>query len=433
MPGENDLSERELEILKLLSTGASNKEIAQQLVISPNTVKVHLRNIFSKIDVVSRTEATLYAIKIGLIRPEGAVLQGSEMPAPEPVIQPVPWYQRAEMVIGLSAALLIFVAVLVYVFVNQNNLDQNNVNEVTSTLNRWTALAPLPEGRSGMAIERYKSSIYLISGLSPDALTGSVLAYQVNNNSWISRAPKPTPVTDAQATLIGERIYVPGGAGSDGVVTDVLEIYDPRLDAWTTGANLPGPASQYALASFEGRLYLFGGWDGSAYLDSVWTYDPGADEWQLLQPMPGPLGGAAAVMAGGKIFLIGGTNGQQALTTVRAYYPNREISGETAWEDRPDLPEARSQLQGTSLTDTVYISGGYGQDQQPFSSVLRFNESADTWEVVNEPAGEISPDAAMIGYDTRLHLFGGELNNVPSTTHQAYQAVYTVRLPAVSN
>src|SRR5438034_11639110 len=64
----SQISEREREILRLVATGATNQQIAHQLNISINTVKVHLRNIFGKIGVASRTEATVFAVRSGLVQ-----------------------------------------------------------------------------------------------------------------------------------------------------------------------------------------------------------------------------------------------------------------------------------------------------------------------------------------------------------------------------
>ena len=62
-----DLTERETEVLRLLAQGQSNKQIAHRLHISEKTVKTHVSNILSKLGVQSRTQATLYAIRIGLV------------------------------------------------------------------------------------------------------------------------------------------------------------------------------------------------------------------------------------------------------------------------------------------------------------------------------------------------------------------------------
>ncbi len=62
------LTDRELEVLTLLARGKSNKEIGAKLFISEFTVKGHLRNIFTKLNVLSRTEAVTAASRRGLIR-----------------------------------------------------------------------------------------------------------------------------------------------------------------------------------------------------------------------------------------------------------------------------------------------------------------------------------------------------------------------------
>lgn len=61
------LSERELEILRVLAAGASNKEIAAQLYIAEGTVKNHVTNILGKLEVRDRTQAALKAKELGLI------------------------------------------------------------------------------------------------------------------------------------------------------------------------------------------------------------------------------------------------------------------------------------------------------------------------------------------------------------------------------
>ena len=66
-PAEVDpLTNREVEVLKLVAMGKTNLEIADQLVISEGTVRTHVSNILGKLHLASRTQATLYALRKGL-------------------------------------------------------------------------------------------------------------------------------------------------------------------------------------------------------------------------------------------------------------------------------------------------------------------------------------------------------------------------------
>jgi DNA-binding NarL/FixJ family response regulator len=64
---EAELTARELEILRLLGAGKSNKEIAAELQISERTARTHVSNILGKLDLTSRTQAALWAVRQGLV------------------------------------------------------------------------------------------------------------------------------------------------------------------------------------------------------------------------------------------------------------------------------------------------------------------------------------------------------------------------------
>jgi len=69
-PERSDLTERELEVLRLVGRGLSNKEVAKAIGRMDETVKIHLKNIFAKLGVADRTEAVTVALTRGLIHLE---------------------------------------------------------------------------------------------------------------------------------------------------------------------------------------------------------------------------------------------------------------------------------------------------------------------------------------------------------------------------
>jgi DNA-binding CsgD family transcriptional regulator/N-acetylneuraminic acid mutarotase len=432
---EIELSEREQEILKLVATGASNKEIAHKLVISPNTVKVHLRNIFAKINVVSRTEATLYALRTGLVEgggPANTIKQfmPSEPAIPEParsvIPQPLIW-------VGGSVVILAMVIVLVaWITGRLTPVVSAQPTAIPTDLTRWVQQTDLPQARSNMAVERYEGSLIVIGGRTKDGVTNSVLVLPQSQTEWVVRENKPTAVESAQAVRVGEMLYVPGGRDPNGILVKNLEIYNPRTNEWSQGAVLPIALSDYAACSYEGRVYLFGGKTAQGLNPNVYVYDPNNDSWTELIKMPQTTINAGAAVLGSKIYLIGGLNGQEILSDVWAFYPGRETDDKTAWERQPDLPEPRYAFSAVTLADAIYIIGGEDEDGNRNLNGLKFSENPAKWEELEPNSLDVGIGLGVIALDTRLHVIGGTIPDGLSASYQTYQAFYTVLLPALT-
>lgn len=479
------LSERELEILRLVATGAANKEIARQLAISPNTVKVHLRNIFNKAGVVSRTEATLYAIQLGLVTPgsaqiseEGLVEAPDEelpdeasslttglssaslestlstqtttrpveplaipiVPLPSPVEKQkigIPIWQ-----IGMFALLAVLVVGVGFLLIR--TLAPAPAPTVAAQATQvpglgpqhWSKHANLPSPRKGMGVAEYENQFYLIGGESASGVDGAVLRFDPATETWKTLKSKPTPVTEAQAALLGEKIFVPGGQLASGETTNHLDVYNPRTDSWESKAPLPVPLSAYALAPFEGRLYLFGGKSGNTYSDKVYEYDPQQDRWQERSKLSEARAYAGAVTIGGKIHVLGGFDGKQALTNNEVYFPTRDDSNETAWEKLTALPQGRYGMGTTTLGGMIFMFGGMTENNAaPTPPALEFQVQMNQWAIFDTPTEGSTAFSGLLASGNFLYLLGGETTGAQpaklSDQNQSYQALYSISVPII--
>jgi DNA-binding CsgD family transcriptional regulator len=434
----HDLSEREIEILQLVATGASNKQIAKKLYISTNTVKVHLRNIFTKIDAASRTEAAMYAVRLGLVETPS---DGSETKEDSNVftqvstVEPVPRSLRLYLLAGLAVVLVVVIIGVSFTRSREPSLVAATSIPVITVLPtpvpRWDVLTDMPTAREGLAAAAYENQIYTIGGKTNEGVTGLVERFDPEENTWEESAPKPTPVTDISASVIGGLIYIPGGRMSSGAVSDDLSVYNPRTNRWSQAAKLPVALSAYALTTFEGKLYLFGGWDGQQYVASTYLYDPDLNEWSEGTPMREVRGFAGAAVSGGKIYVIGGYDGTQLLSTTEVYLPDQENSDAgSVWESGVPLPSPRYAMGVTSIADIIHVIGGKGTGDSPLP-VLVYLQQDGNWQELESDRSKSYSHIGLVPLGAHLYVIGGSLNDKPTAKMYSYQAIYTILVPIV--
>lgn len=431
----NELSEREQEILCLVATGASNKEIAQHLSISANTVKVHLRNIFAKIDASSRTEAAMFAVNAGWVdKPPKNIEQDLQTGVPSvggegisiPGNNSVMTIRKWGLVAGALFLLLVFsVGFLLF------RLRQNQVRADSNSPETWQKLAPMPQARYDLAAVAYDGFVYAIAGEASAGPIGEVDRYDLKTNQWSRAADKPTPVYEAAAAVLGGKVYVPGGRLAGGKMTDILDIFDPERNVWLQGAKLPQAVSAYALVSFEGRLYLFGGWDGSRYLASVFIYDPASDTWSEGYPMPTPRAYLSAAVSGRKIFVIGGKNKQGNLSVNEVYAPDLTPAQKDSWKIGQPLPLESADWKVVSLADLIYACGEIQAKSAPSYGILVYISQTDNWQLISNQPDLPAQQAGLVGFGTNIYVIGGMQAGAPTADLWTQRVIFLVNIPII--
>jgi len=456
-PGE-PLTERELEIVQLLATGISNKEIAAQLYISTNTVRVHLRNIFTKLEAQSRTEVTMIAVRNGWVQmpagdvdgeaedaptEEGAAATDARPPAitvqiaPDPQALPaLTLWRRIAAVVALG--MLVALAILVWprptdvLDAASADFDQAGAPSGAPTVvplgetSRWHARASIRTARTRPVAAAAQGLIYVIGGEVNRAPSAEVLIYEPQRDAWRDGPPKPTAVMNAAAGVISYTIYVVGGIGPDGLPTNRTEALHVVEGRWRTLSPLPKPVAGHAVAALGERLYVIGGRTQEGLNNTVWAFDARAEAWTTVAALPTLRSQLAAAAIEDRIYAVGGYDGQREHATCEYFEP-----ASNRWSACAPMVIPRGGL-GLAQVGTVLYAVGGG-----LTSFVGFNErydpKRDAWTPFEMPEPRLGDwrYTGIASLADHFYVIGGSARGVPLADNYAYE-VFTFRsfLPA---
>jgi len=458
-PGE-PLSERELDVLRRLAVGESNKAIADGLSISPLTVKTHLRNIYTKLDVSTRTEALNVALQQRLItvvattvataavdggpagespaEPTPTLLLPAEdgtaaraAPAPtSPLPSAVTGHRWRAVSLALLALLLLTAGAFAFVQWQGGGLLPAGATatpfvEQPLGESRWLSSRPLPAARAGRAVVALGLDVYAIGGETEDGVSDRVDVYDTRALVWRRAASKPTAVAAATAAELFGEIYVPGGRLASGQPTTVVEVYSPSQDAWRRAAPLPQPIAGGLTLADGGFLYLIGGQSTAGVLASVYLYDPAADSWRPVAELPGSRSEAAGGALTGQLYVVGGSDGAAGQPSCFSYDPPRDT-----WSDCPDMLLPRVDAGATVLLNKLYVIGGTAADEATYGEV--YDPNTRTWTVLNAPPDTFNWRAPGVTHvETRIYAVGGRRGELLSDATLVYSPLtYQTYIPA---
>jgi serine/threonine-protein kinase PknK len=276
---------------------------------------------------------------------------------------------------ALVVVVLLLVSGLYFGLARTNNATQNAATQPSAPPPpKWKPITNARIARDAATTTQADGTIWIFGGIRSDgALTGLQEGYDPVIDSWKGGDDLPVPVQHAMAVTWQGNPVVLGGwktAGPNKVASDqVWRVVNSR---WVELPHMLQPRAAAAAGVVGDRLIVAGGVDSNgALLNTTEVFD--GNSWTLGAPIPTPRQMLAGASDGKLAYAVGGTNGNADLATVEAYDP-----AANTWTSLPALPEARSDL-GVTITDGRLVAVGGISSGQVLKSVSVFDLMAKSW------------------------------------------------------
>jgi len=254
-------------------------------------------------------------------------------------------------------------------------------------------------------------------------------------NSWSQGTPMPTPRAGAFIGVIGQKVYIAGGAVSGSNILNVHEVYDTASNTWATAAPMLTGRVGGATAVVNNILYAIGGGitGGGNTVNTVEAYNPATDTWSTVSPLPFTVDSMTAVVENGIIYVLGGFRNGSRLNSALAYNP-----ATNQWSMLVGLKVAKSNFAAALFAPEIVAAGGLSADSTHATADNEgYNAATNSWTSL-APVPSPRWGACFGAVAGVLYLAGGiPLNTAaPEGSMDAYNSetnTWTSGLPALPN
>jgi N-acetylneuraminic acid mutarotase len=281
--------------------------------------------------------------------------------------------------------------------------------------NSWSLLPSLPQARHGLSVAAVNKTVFTFGGATQPghtAITGvgnSMLVPPRRLHAaadWRTLRDAPIARQFSGTTVLDGRIWVAGGLTDNADATPAVYVYDPVVDAWTRGPDLPVPLHHVSAVTWQNQVVVIGGWSPAngdvSGLVSGRVFVLRGGTWVDLAPLNHPRVAEGAAVAQGRIVVFGGQGPGKQLV------PQTEVFDGTKWTDAAAIPTPREHMSAASDGTYAYAVGGRDLSSSKNTAAMeRFDPSSMTWVKLPDmptPRGGV----AATFVDGRVIAAGGE-------------------------
>jgi N-acetylneuraminic acid mutarotase len=292
----------------------------------------------------------------------------------------------------------------------------------------WQTSADLPTALSSNMADYYDGRLYTGFGWNGHVDVSSLYSYHPATGAWFPLASATDPREAPAHGFIGGKLYVAGGWGGPSGTDRKLEIYDPRTDRWSVGADMPTAYAASGSAVLGDKLYTVGGCYAlsCAGVTDVQVYDPHTDSWSKAARYPEPVTWTSCGAIAGKLYCAGGIAGDYGDHPIKHAYVYDP--GTNSWSPIADLPNTTWGAAYTAANGQLLVSGGVtsGAVLRPTltNQAYAYSPAANAWTALPNANLSVYRGAGALGF----YVAGGLSSNqilAPSISNVSVLAGYT--------